>query len=85
MGTPCGYDDDMNDETTPIYTSTCERCGVVFERESGRNRRLCQQCATDTVLCAADQMHNKTGPLYEKSVRKQLTYWKAEAKRLGIR
>jgi hypothetical protein len=34
---------------------------------------------------AATQQHEKSGPIYEKIVRKQLPYWQGEAKRLGIK
>lgn len=32
-----------------------------------------------------DQSRNRSGEFYETQVRKQLKYWRTEARRLGIR
>jgi transposase-like protein len=75
----------MKPAPTPLYTSVCQDCGITFERPSGRQRPRCHACAKQRQSDNLDQMHAKSGPLYEATVRQQAKFWRSEAKRLGIR
>jgi hypothetical protein len=66
-------------------TEVCESCGVTFERPSGRRMGDCSDCRIGRCTDAATQLHEKSGPIYEKLVRKSNTFWRAEAQRLGIK
>lgn len=63
----------------------CERCGQTFERRVGRAKRYCQPCALARVVEAGNDNRAKAGEVYERTVRRQLLYWRSEAARLNIR
>jgi hypothetical protein len=68
-----------------LRLETCKECGVVFERAPGRRQDTCQECKQKRVIEQLEQTHNKLGPRYELMVKRQLKFWRAEAKRLEIR
>jgi DNA-directed RNA polymerase subunit RPC12/RpoP len=67
------------------YTVVCDTCGENFERLAGRKKTTCFDCGVSAVVEATRQQKARKGPIYEKAVSKNLRFWRAEAKRLGIR
>ena len=68
-----------------LISETCERCEQPFLRRPGRVKHLCNECRKALWEENHEQQVNKSGPNYEKTVRKQLLYWRSEATRLKIR
>lgn len=62
----------------------CVNCGELFTVWEGDDVPYCADCGMERQMSANQQMHLKQGPIYEKAARKQLAFWLAEAKRLGI-
>jgi hypothetical protein len=75
----------VKSEPTNVIIETCEECATDFERPPGRRQRRCPTCRRAALEANIDAQHHKTGPLYEDYVRQQMSYFKSEAKRLGIR
>jgi hypothetical protein len=63
---------------------TCEGCGTVFNRPTGKRLHRCFDCRMLGYAANTTQSRLKQGVYYENTVRGQLAHWKMEAERLGI-
>ena len=75
----------MPTPTLSVYYSVCDDCGETFERPKGRNQVRCYPCKRKRMVDNHSQMLDKSGPHYERLVTSQIKFWRAEAKRLGMR
>lgn len=62
----------------------CQGCGERFLKWRGSKRYYCPTCAYTRQAEAQAQHEAKSGPAWEANVRGNLTFWLAEAQRLGL-
>ena len=67
-----------------VRLTDCHRCGKQFTQQPGKYKQLCADCAVDNQVSYAEQMRNREGPLYDRTVLAQLRHWTAEAHRRGL-
>lgn len=65
-------------------TEICEVCSETFVRPPGRRQKRCGECRLRALSDNLESQHSRSGPLYEKTVRKAKAFWDAEAKRLKL-
>ena len=68
-----------------MITEICDKCGEKFKRPAGRRRTTCALCGAKAIETNAVALHAKSGPYYEKFIRKGLLFYRSEATRLGIK
>jgi hypothetical protein len=75
----------MTTATKRRVREVCTECDEEFERKSGRRMHRCPKCRQRRNVEVMDANHAKSGPIWETTVRTSLTYWKSEARRLGLK